>query len=106
MTTKKYTVILNDANKTVIYTNSLTAIKNGKEVAKYPASARVINNETIQPRAEVVEEQSEFYVVDTTPYHKFQEFLREMFQLENALVAEMGREYRLRNPVLYYSITI
>lgn len=101
MITKKYTVILNDANKTVIYTNSLMTTKNGKEVAKYPASARVIENETIQPRAEVVEEQSEFYVVDTTPYYKFQEFLREIFAIESAMELELGFRFRRVNPVIY-----
>jgi len=102
---KRYTVILNDNNHTVVYTDSLeTTDRRGRVVPKFPSSARVIDNiEATDPKSQNSRKEAtnEMLVIDLTPCISFQGFLREMFQIENLLAASLGREFRFSNPVQY-----
>lgn len=101
-TDKKYTVILNDFNNTIVYTNSLEKIvAGGKKSPKFPGDARIIDNSTIKPKAEIKERTSKMFVIDTTPCIELQKFLSEIFQIENRLVDDLGFEFRRKNPVQY-----
>mgnify|MGYP000976998352 CR=1 FL=1 len=105
MKAKRYTVILNDNNNTVVYTDSLERVNSrGKKVQKFPDAARIIDNSEVgDPKDQTDREEplNEMVVIDTTPCIFFQEFLREMFEIENLLAASLGREFRFSNPVQY-----
>lgn len=95
-TAKNYTVILNDHNKTVIYTNSLTMItRSGRKVNKYPPTARIIDNSTVVlDKPEVKEKGNTIIAIDTTPCKEWQSFVSEMSALEDWFVKELGFEFR------------
>lgn len=93
MKPKKYIVSLRDSNNTVVFTNSLKrTTAERKRVNKFEPTAQI--NDNTEPLNDLV-------VIDTTPFYTHQAFLREMMAIENALVAEMGMEYRQNNPVRY-----
>lgn len=103
MKPKKYIVSLRDSNHTVIFTNSLKrTTAERKRVNKFEPTAQIVEVSSItMHQNDNTEPLNDLVVIDTTPFYTHQAFLREMMAIENALVAEMGMEYRQNNPVRY-----